>query len=305
MNLHSQRLRSADLGPQAAGRAPDDSKPLLLSETEIRVAGIRHTNATIRFQAQELDAGSLPFRSVDGEMSIDYGELRVPRLSATLHDGKLNAAGKLDARPQTPTASLDLGFSNVRVGRLFSKNPADPPLDGTLSGHLDLTGRGRSVHELATNSNGTLTMALPAGVMRASFAEAAGANLRGLELLLAHSKRETPIRCAVARFQARDGTLLARELMLDTDRMVINGTGSIQLGTETIDLRIQGEPKGLRLLRLSGPLVIQGSLRHPTLQLDKHDRKVELIDPGHGKDVDCAALVAEAGAANDLDGAAR
>jgi uncharacterized protein involved in outer membrane biogenesis len=306
IDLHSHRVRRADLGPQAAGRAagPADAKPLLLSETEIRVAGIRRTNSAIKYHAQEIDAGALSFRSVVAEMSVDYGEVKVPRLSAILHDGTLNAQGSLDARPETPTASLDLKFSNVRVRQMFRENPADPPLDGTLNGHLNVTGRGRSLHELAANANGTVNMTLPEGVMRASLAEAAGTNLRGLELLLAHSKQETPIRCAVASFQVRNGALLARQLTIDTDRMLINGGGSIQLGTEAIDLRIQGEPKGLRLLRLSGPLSIQGTLRHPTLQLEKHDRKIELIDPGHGKDVDCATLTAEVRAANP-DGAAR
>jgi uncharacterized protein involved in outer membrane biogenesis len=212
--------------------------------------------------------------------------------SSNLPHGRIHAHGTFDARPAKPTASLDLEFSNVRIGQLFRKNPAQPPIDGPLNGHVILSGHGRSVHELAATANGTVTATLPEGVMRASFAELAGANLRGLEMLLTQSKKDTPIRCAMANFQAHHGTLWARQLMIDTDRMLISGTGSIQLATEALDLRIQGEPKRMRLLRLSGPLDIQGTLRHPTLQLAKGDRKFELVDPGHGKDADCATLAA-------------
>ena len=293
VDLQSRHLRLSDLGPRAAARAagPPEAKPLLLPETEIRIEGIRRSNSAITFHAKELEAGPFSFHSVAGNMSIDYGKLEVPRLSAVLPDGgRVDAHGSFDARPATPTARLDLEFSRFRVGQLFRKNPAQPPLDGSLNGHVILSGRGRSVHELASSANGTLVTTLPEGVMRASFAELAGANLRGLEMLLSRSKQDTPIRCAAASFQARDGTLVARQLMIDTDRMLISGAGSIQLATEALDLRIQGEPKHLRLLRLSGPLTIQGTLRHPTLEVSKPGRKVELIDPGRGKDADCAAV---------------
>src|SRR6185312_3451614 len=103
-------------------------------------------------------------------------------LSAALPDGAINAHGSFDVRPATPSASLDLDFSNVRVGQLFRKDPTQPPLDGPLNGHVTLSGHGRSVHELAASANGTLTAVLPEGVLRASFAELAGANLRGLEM---------------------------------------------------------------------------------------------------------------------------
>ncbi len=294
VDLQSRHLRVSDLGPRAAGRAaaPPQAKPLVLPETEIRIEGIRRSNSDITFHAEELDAGPFSFHSVAGKMSIDYGELQLARLSANLPAGSITAHGTFDARPAMPTARLDLEFSNVRVGPLFRKNPAQPPLDGPLNGHVILTGRGRSVHELAASSNGTLTATLPEGVMRASFAELAGANLRGLAMLLSQSKKDTPIRCAAASFQAREGTLVARQLLIDTDRMLISGSGSIQLATEALDLRIQGEPKHVRLLRLSGPLTIQGTLRHPTLQIAKQDRKVELVDPGRGKDADCATLTA-------------
>ncbi len=240
----------------------------------------------------------MSFHSVTGKMSVNYGELKVPALSAVLPagaagaTGRISAHGAFDARPASPTARLDLEFSNVRMGQLFRKDPTQPPIDGPLNGHVIVSGHGRSLHALAATANGTLTATLAEGVMRASLAELAGANLRGLEMLLTKTKKDTPIRCAAASFQADDGTLVARQLVIDTDRMLISGTGSIQLATEALDLRIQGEPKRMRLMRLSGPLTIQGTLRHPTLVIAKGDRKVELVDPGHARDADCVTLAA-------------
>ncbi len=300
VDLRSRHLRIADLGRQAAGRAagPPEAKPLVLPETEIRIEGIRRSNSDITFHADELDAGALSFHSVTGKMSVNYGELKVPALSAVLPagaagaTGRISAHGAFDARPASPTARLDLEFSNVRMGQLFRKDPTQPPIDGPLNGHVIVSGHGRSLHALAATANGTLTATLAEGVMRASLAELAGANLRGLEMLLTKTKKDTPIRCAAASFQADDGTLVARQLVIDTDRMLISGTGSIQLATEALDLRIQGEPKRMRLMRLSGPLTIQGTLRHPTLVIAKGDRKVELVDPGHARDADCVTLAA-------------
>ena len=295
IDLHSRRLRIADLGLRAAGRArePAGDKPpahggLLLPDTQIPLTGLRRSNSNISYHAQELDTGRLSFRSVAGRMSIEYGAVEVPVLSATLPDGKLSAHGKFDARPAQAAVSLDLEFSKVRASQFFRNGPGEPPLDGPLDGHLVISGRGRSVHEMAAGANGTVTVSLVGGVMRASLAELAGTNLRSLELMLSKSKKEAAVRCAIASLQARNGTLVARQLMIDTDRMLITGGGAIQLGTETLDLQIQGEPKHLRLLRLSGPLLIQGSLAHPEVKIDKHDRKLELIDPGRAKDGGCA-----------------
>ncbi len=295
VDLRSQRLRMSDLGVRAAGRAagPPGTKPLLLPELEIRVDGIRRSDAAITFHAQELDAGKLSFRALTGTMSIDHGLVIVPRVSAGLPDGKVSAHVRFDGRPEIPTATVELNVADVRLGQLARKDPAQPPLDGPLYGHLKLTGRGRSIHEIAADANGVVTGVLPEGTMRASLAELSGIDLRGLRMLLTKYKDETPVRCAVARFQLHKGNLTAETLVIDTDPVLITGAGSIELDTETLDLQIQGHPKHVRLLRVQAPVAIQGTLAHPSWGVDKAGRKFELVDPGHGKDVDCATLLAQ------------
>jgi AsmA family protein len=295
VDLRSKRLRVADLGVRAAGRAagPPGTKPLVLPEIEIRVDGIRRSDAEITFHATELDAGRLTFHALGGKMSIDHGLVIVPQLSASLPDGKVSAHVRFDGRPEIPSATVDLNVIDVRLGQLARKDPAQPPLDGLLRGHLKLTGHGRSIHEIAADANGSVTAILPEGTMRTSLAELTGIDLRGLRLLITKNKDETPVRCAVARLQLHKGTLTAETLIIDTDPVLITGAGSIELNTEALDLQIQGHPKHVRLLRVQAPVAIQGTLAHPSVGVEKEGRKLRLVDPGHGKDVDCATLLAE------------
>jgi uncharacterized protein involved in outer membrane biogenesis len=366
IDLNSKRLRLADLGAKAAGRAPEnppEEKSALLSETPFRLQGLRRFDYVVNFRAKQLDAAKLTFHSVLGKMTIDHGTITVPELSATLapvipatasatptsavpatptsaapaapasaapaapasaapatptsaasstptsasptagssqgqsaspHEGKITARLEFDAKRDTPKASVDLRIANIRLGQFARKDPSQPPIDGLLQGRLDLTGRGRSLRDMAAKADGTVTLTLPQGAIRASLAELTGLDFRGLGLMLTNNKEDTPIRCGVARFQAHDGTLTSQTFVLDTDPVLITGGGTIQLDSEALDLEIQGHPKHLRVLRLSAPLSVQGTLTHPSVSVEKGQRKFKLIDPGHAKDADCGALLAEA-----------
>ena len=296
VELHSQRLRMADLGARAAGRAgePPAAGPLLLPETEIRVDDIRSSDAVVNFRAHAVEAGRLVFHTVGGHMSIDDGTVTVPLLSAAVAEGKVSARIEFDAKHDIPTAKLELDMVNIRLGQLASKDPARPPLDGSLQGRLILAGHGRSIHEIAASANGKVMAIVPQGEMRASLAELTGLDLRALGLMLTGDKRDTAIRCGVGNFKAHEGTLTAQTLVIDTDPVLITGSGSIHFDSETLDLRLYGEPKERRLLRLRAPVAIHGTLAHPSFGIEKGHRKLELLDPGHGEDVDCATLLAQA-----------
>jgi AsmA family protein len=325
LDLNSQRLRLADIGARAAGRAPappPDEKTPLLPDTPLKLEGIRKSDYAISFHAQHLDTAKLSFRTVAGKITIDHGMITVPHLAGILvpvtasspgpvppappgapsngePEGKLTARIKFDAKTDTPTAAVDLRVANIRLAQFMHKDPSQPPLDGLLQGHLDLTGRGRSLHDIASKADGTVTALLPQGAIRASLAELTGLDMRALGLMVTKNKEDTQIRCGVASFKAHDGTLTTQTLLIDTDPVLITGSGTIQLDTEALDLELQGHPKHLRVLRLSAPFSVQGTLTHPKISLEKGNRKLKLIDPGHAKDADCAALLAQA--KNDIE----
>ena len=52
---------------------------------------------------------------------------------------------------------------------------------------------------------------------------------------------------------------MARSLVFDTQDVLITGKGNIDLGTEQLDLTLNGQPKKLRLVRVRSPIEIAKS----------------------------------------------
>jgi len=119
--------------------------------------------------------------------------------------------------------------------------------------------------------------------------------LRGLGLLLSQDKRETAMRCVVGIFKERDGTLTIDDFVADTEPVLISGTGQIQLAGESLDLALRGEPKSVRLFHWRSPILIKGTLLHPSIEV--HPEKLQIVDRGAARDADCAALIAAADSA--------
>jgi uncharacterized protein involved in outer membrane biogenesis len=297
---------------------------LLLSNAPVNPAALRRRDAVITFKARRVDMARLSLGAVAGQLNMDHGVLLVNRLTADILGGKLSMRGRFDVATDLPTADVDIKVTDAQLGQVPRKATGEPPLDGLLSARVTVTGRGRSIHQVAATANGTATAVLPHGTIRASLAELIGMDLRGIGLLLTKQQKQAGIRCGVASFQAHDGTLTAQSLVMDTDPVLITGVGTIHLDSEAVDLVLHGRPKTRRLLRLSAPVEVRGRLAHPTFGLRTAEAVgqtagavalglvltplaavLAFVDPQLAKDADCAALLAQAKAPPDTPGASR
>jgi AsmA family protein len=241
--------------------------------------------------------------------TVADGVLKMPSLTARYADGKITGSVNVDASGDSPKTDLDLRVAGLQLNHFFRKAGSPPPLDGMLQARLQITGHGTSVHQVAATADGTLAAVLPRGSMRASLAELTGGNLRGLGLKLSKDEEETGVRCAVASFRAQQGKLITQHLIIDTEPVLISGRGTLDLGSETLDLTLHGNPKKLRLARVRSPVYVRESLAHPSFSLDKGRVAAQttgaaalgialtpvaavlaLVDPGLAKDADCSAL---------------
>jgi len=292
VDLNSGVLKLSDLGLRAAGRAPQPQAPLLLSDAMISANVLHAEGAVAKYQATRLEVGHLALENLSLEATIGKDVLTVGPLAATLSGGRIAAHLTLDGSKTVPAANVDIRITDAQLGQLFTKDVASPPVEGSLQAHISIAGLGRSVHQVAASATGTVAAQMTGGALRKSFAEMTNVDLRGLGLMLAKDKQDVAVRCAIAKFKAQDGTLTAQALVADTDPVLITGAGQIHLDSEALDLAIRGNPKGLRLFRLRSPVLVQGTLAHPSLHIQVKDSHFMLADRGRAEDVDCTALLA-------------
>ena len=272
-------------------------------------------DANVAYHAETVDAGRLAIREIRLHVVLDHGLLTIDPLDMTLPQGRLAGMVRIDARGAVPAESMDLRLTNARLEHLVVAKPGTPPaLEGDLHARAKLSAVGDSVRAAAASANGAVTMVVPGGAIRQTFAELMGIDAtRGLYLLLTKSQKETPIRCAVADFQARRGVLDLDRAVLDTGVVTVNGGGGVDLRNETLDLRLTGHPKKFELLRVHAPITVKGTLAQPKVGVDivKAAPQAVLsaavgvfaaplaailpfVNVGLAHKADCAALTAEA-----------
>ena len=332
-DLSSRRLRIVDLGAvvgavpkNAAGHTLSPSQVAMsaklraehkvLPDSHLDVSRVRGMDAKVIYRAQSVEAGRLPIRGLSLNVGLDHGVLTVDPLDVTLPQGRLAGMIRIDARSARPLESIDLRLTNGRLETLVGPGAGAPPLVGGLYARAKLSSGGDSVRAAAASANGDLTFVIPGGQIRQAFAELMGIDAtKGLLLLIEKNKQPTPIRCAVADFQAHDGVLTARRILMDTGVVLVSGDGDIDMRQEAVDLRLVGKPKKFRIIHLGAPITIKGSFVSPKVGVDVVKVAPQallavavgvfaapvaailpFVSTGLAKDADCTALVA---AAND------
>ncbi|MES2896718.1 MAG: AsmA family protein [Pseudomonadota bacterium] len=299
---------------QAAVARQMQAQHRFLPDATLKVDRVRAMDADVKYNAVSVRDAMLPLRSASVHVRLDAGVLTADPVSFDLPKGRIGGSVRLDARKDVPVTSVDLRLTNARLEQLIPIKTGGTPLTGSFVGRIKLTGAGASVHRAAANANGEVLAVVPGGEIREAFAELLGINVtKGLGLLLAKDKSKTPVRCAVAHFQVKDGVMTANRIVFDTGPVLGTGKGSIDLETERMDFRIEGHPKEARLIRLTAPITIKGPLTGPKIGVESGRAIAQggfaallatvaaplavvlpFVDLGLAKDAACGALIADA-----------
>ncbi|CAN5354209.1 AsmA family protein [soil metagenome] len=332
-DLQSKRLDFDDLGSlvgaaPATGRGETasagqkveagkrDATQRLLPDATLQVDRVKAMDAKVKYRALAVNAPNLPLKKVRVDLTLEKGVLTLDPIALTFSRGDLSGKVRLDANPKAPRTDLDLRLTNAKLEDFIPMKSSDgqPAIEGGVMARAKLTGYGNSVHRAASSANGQVTVVSPKGQIRQAFAELLGVNAsKGLLLLLSKDDRQTSVRCAVADFSVKDGVMRSNQIVADTGVVLAKGKGTIDLRNERMDLRIDGDSKKPRLVRLFIPITIKGPFMEPKVGLDASGAVAQggvavalgsLLSPlaailpfvtgGEAKDADCASIVAEA-----------
>ncbi len=241
----------------------------LLPDARLDMTRLRAMDADVRFQATSVKANRLRLSAVKLRARLDRGMLNVDPLTFGFSQGVLAGKVRIDGRGAVPVTDADLELSNYALQNALPLRGGQPVATGLVDGRAHLHGVGASVHEAASRATGTVSFTVPHGQIRQAFAELLGINVgKGLSLLLSKSPKQTDLNCAVADFDVSGGVMRARNIVIDTGVVVSHGQGDVNLGTESLNLRLSGQSKKPRLLRLWAPITVKGTLAHPKLGVE-------------------------------------
>jgi hypothetical protein len=286
----------------------------LLPDAPLNVERLRVMDGTLTYRAGQVKRNELDVRRVNLGARLKNGILNLDPVAFDFNRGELDGTARIDANRKVPYSTADFRLRGYPLESIIPARNGAPTVTGRAIGRAKLEGSGASIHDFAANSKGTLSLVVPQGRMRAAFAELLGINVTaGLGKLLSGDTGTSEIRCAVADFTVSGGTATARTFVIDTTPVLAKGSGTIDLGAETMNLRIDGETKQARLIRLWSPITIRGPLTAPKVGIDSASvagqvglgaalgalinplvALLPFVDPGLAKDANCGALISGA-----------
>lgn len=247
--------------PVAATAAPPTPRPAadnrLFPDTPIPFGVMRLADADLKLKIDQLIAGGATYRALVAHLDLQGGRLRLDSFAVDAPEGHVDAALSADAAQ----VALRLQAPKVAMQPLLAALGQPGYLAGTMQVQADLRGAGATPHAIASSLEGTVALAMGNGTVdNRLLGSTLGSVLREINLLdLVGRGGTSQVQCFALRIDASHGIAAVRSLALVSSMLTLDGSGSINLGAETLDLRLrpQGRVAGTSVvvpLRVSGPL---------------------------------------------------
>ena len=316
----SKLLDLADLGPpmgampggvQAARQAPGQSR--VLPDIPFKTDHWDSVDAEVSLKARTIRrAKELPLENLVTHLSLRDSVVTLDPLDFGIAGGHLSAVISLDGNKKPILAHARVRAKKIFVARLFPTFELNKNSIGQINGELDLKGSGGSVGSMLAGSDGKEGLVVAGGEISKLMMEKIGLHLWEILELMMSGDKLVKLRCAVADFDVKAGTMHVGALVFDTEVTTVIGTGSIDLASEKLDLTLNPKTKNTSIVSLRSPIYVRGSFAKPEVEVDKGRVAmralgaaalafvnpllvlIPLVDAGPGKDSDCGQLVRDA-----------
>ena len=275
--VNSKSLKFGDLAPLIGAKPPvDDDHPApqpadkVLPEEPFKPERWKVMDADVHFTGDRVfrDA-ELPIHKMDARIRMDNAVLSIDPLKFRFAYGDVDGAIRMDGSAVPIKGSIKATAKEVQLKRLIKLSDPSQLDIGNANATVDLTGSGNSVGDLLGAANGQVKALIGGGHISKVLMEEAALNVPNIIIAKITGDKQIQINCAAANFEANSGTYYARLFLIDTDAARINIDGTVDLGSEKLDLTIHPDTKGLRLFSLRSPIHVKGTFRKPDIGIDK------------------------------------
>lgn len=273
----SKEQASPSQSPASNGSSPSTKAPSpkggddghVFSNDPLPLDSLHSVDADVAVDIGLLKTEQLLFHGMSGRLSLDNGELKIKPLTADLNGSPITIGVALSVRNRPATLDFDLNGQKLDMGKIVEQFSGKDLLDAKGDLIIAVHGAGDSVRALMATLDGKSSLVVSKGLIKNRYADLIGADVFREVVAWTGGKHDTPLNCLVTRFDIQRGLATSRGMLMDTGDMSMVGEGTINLGTERIELELTPRPKNVSVLNLATPIDIGGSLKHPSVQLNR------------------------------------
>lgn len=315
--LTFKTLDFADLGPvvgtsggDASGDETAEADAGVLPETPFRTERWDTVDADVRLKAGTIRRPeALPIQDLDARVQMRDAVLTLDPLDFGTAGGTLSGTVVLNGKNDPLDAKLKLGVQSLKLAQLFPALDETDSSIGELNGEFELAGKGNTVAAMLGSADGQAALIVAEGRISRFVMEALGLHLWEMLRLKIAGDEMVEIRCIVGDFGIDNGVVETNALVLDTSVTRINGSGTIDLAKERLDLTLAPDTKITTPLALRSPIHIDGTFSDPDVSIDTGRvaaqglgavalgfinpllALIPLIETGPGRDSACGQLL--------------
>jgi AsmA protein len=310
-DLESRQLDLADLGPLVGTQEPRESG--VLPDMPFDADRWDSIDADVRIKAGSIKRPKqLPLEDLAARIQMRDKVLTLEPFEFGIAGGRIGGTIKLDGQKEPIAATTKLRVKDLSLPKMFPTIKESEQSIGDINGLIELAGRGDSVAEMLGASDGKIGVYLDGGKISRFMMELVAMDLWGAARVKLKGDEPIAIRCGIADFGVQQGLARTNAFVFDTEVVNVDGTGTVNLKTETLDLTLNPHPKDKSIASLNSPLYIRGTFGAPKFAPDWKKLGVKgvgaiamgivnpllavlpLLKEGKQEDSPCAALIAEA-----------
>jgi AsmA protein len=251
--------------------APRKRADRIFSDQPIPFDQLRRADADLRLTVGTLRSGGTDYKAIATHAVLSGGKLTLDQFSASLPPhGHVDAKLSADASQPTPPVHVSLHASGLPLKSVLALLSQPPYANSNLDVYAEIDGAGSTPHAIAASVDGSLGLETAGGTidnrLLGSILGKVMDPLNALDLVGRGGTSE--LRCFGARLDARHGVGTIGALALSSSLLTMTGSGTINLGEETLGLTLRPEA------RIAGtpvvvPIAVTGPIQGPKVGVSK------------------------------------
>lgn len=252
--------------PDAKSDAKSDGR--LFSNDPLPLDGLNAVDAVLAYKAERFIAPSLDVQGLGLDLVLKDGVLQAKPAIRQLAGGSLGGDVTLNGKAKTLAAKLD-GKGIVLSDYLQKADITDVVRRGGATDlAVDVTSQGASLRQIMAGLDGKVVIKVGEGELKEEYVRATLPRLADAVSILNRATAKTKLHCVVTGLDIKDGVVTPKALLAETGSLTITGDGTVNLGTEQLDLRLIPSSRDTGLAAALPPVRVRGMLLDPSYAPD-------------------------------------